>query len=39
MNYQQLVECYKSSQMTERQWQEHLKDEVFTAWLRKRCLL
>lgn len=35
-SYQALLECYQSGQISERQWQEHLKDEVFIAWLRRR---
>jgi len=35
MMYSKLLECYKSGQISERQWQEHLKDEVFCAWLRR----
>lgn len=31
MNYRLLLQCYLSGQMSERQWQEHLKDEVFKA--------
>lgn len=32
MKYSYLLECYLSGQMTEKQWQEHLKDEVFKKW-------
>ena len=34
--YQLLLECYLSGQMTEKQWQEHLKDEGFSEWLENR---
>ena len=27
MNYKLLLQCYRSGQISERQWQEHLKDE------------
>lgn len=31
--YQLLLECYLSGQMTEKQWQEHLKHDVgFREW-------
>lgn len=33
MGYNIVVACYQSGQMSERQWQEHLKDDVFRAWL------
>ncbi len=35
MKYQLLLTCYRSGQITEQQWQEHLKDEVFVQWLSK----
>lgn len=35
MTYSMLLACYRSGQMNERQWQEHLKDEVFAAWLKR----
>lgn len=35
-SYELLLDCYKSGQITEQQWQSHLKDEVFKAWLTKR---
>ena len=35
-DYALLLVCYQSGQMSERQWREHLKDEVFSAWLKKR---
>lgn len=34
-NYELLLQCYRSGQMSEAQWNEHLKDEVFKAWLKK----
>ena len=33
--YRQLLECYRSGQMSESQWQEHLKDEHFRRWVSK----
>jgi hypothetical protein len=30
-----ILACYKTGQMSERQWQEHLKDELFSAWVKK----
>lgn len=35
MTYALLYECYRSGQMTEAQFQEHMRDEVFRAWLRR----
>lgn len=34
--YSLLITCYLSGQISEPQWQEHLNDEVFRAWLRRR---
>lgn len=34
--YELIYLSYKSGQMSERQWQEHLKDEVFAAWVKER---
>jgi hypothetical protein len=34
-NYQALLACYQSGQITDHQWQQHLKDQVFAAWLKK----
>jgi hypothetical protein len=31
-----LLACYKSGQVSERQWQEHLKDKDFAEWLKNR---
>lgn len=31
-----LLACYRSGQISEAQWQEHLKDELFAAWLKRR---
>lgn len=33
--YDLVLACWKSGQMSERQWQEHLKDEHFAAWVKK----
>jgi hypothetical protein len=35
IDYALLLACYRSGQISERQWQEHLRDEVFRAWLHK----
>jgi len=32
-NFELLLACYKSGQVSERQWQEHLKDADFAAWM------
>lgn len=34
MTYALLLACYRSGQIPEAAWQEHLKDEVFAAWVR-----
>ena len=34
--YEALLTCYLFGQMTETQWQEHLKDEVFSAWVKRK---
>lgn len=34
--YEKLLACYRSGQMSEAQWQEHLKDVAFARWLTKR---
>lgn len=31
--YELLLACYRSGQVSERQWQEHLQDEGFRKWL------
>jgi len=36
--YAMILDCYRSGQISERQWQEHLKDEVFAAWVRARAV-
>lgn len=33
--YAAILACYRSGQVSERQWQEHMRDEVFAAWVRK----
>jgi hypothetical protein len=33
--YENLLICYRSGQISEYQWQQHLKDEVFVAWLKR----
>lgn len=35
MTYKIIYQCYKSGQITEKQWMEHLKDEVFRKWVEK----
>jgi hypothetical protein len=32
--FENLLACYRSGQITDAQWQEHLRDEVFRAWLK-----
>jgi len=32
-NFELLLACYKSGQVSERQWQEHLKDADFAKWM------
>lgn len=35
-NYDALLQCYRSGQMSEAQWQQHLHDdEVFRKWVEK----
>lgn len=31
-----LLACYLSGQINERQWQEHLRDDFFAAWVKRR---
>jgi len=31
--FELLLSCYKSGQVSERQWQEHLKDADFATWM------
>lgn len=35
-DYELLLACYRSGQVSERQWQEHLKDKEFQRWLERR---
>lgn len=35
MTYLLLYQIHQSGQMSEAQWQEHLRDEVFRAWLKR----
>ncbi len=35
-NYEALLACYRSGQISPRQWREHMKDEVFAAWVKAR---
>jgi hypothetical protein len=34
-SYALLLACYRSGQIPEAAWQEHLADELFARWLRK----
>jgi len=34
--YALLWECYRSGQMSEAEWQEHLRDQLFAAWVKRR---
>lgn len=36
IEFEHLLACYKSGQVSERQWQEHLKDADFAAWIDER---
>ncbi len=36
MAFDLILSCYLSGQMSEKQWQEHLKDDLFRAWLKRR---
>jgi len=33
--YPALLACYSSGQISDHQWSEHLKDEVFALWLKR----
>jgi len=33
--YALLLECYRAGQMSEAEWQQHLQDELFAAWLKR----
>jgi hypothetical protein len=33
--YALLLACYRSGQIEESAWHEHLKDELFKAWLKR----
>jgi hypothetical protein len=33
--YELIYACYTTGQISERQWADHLKDEVFAAWVKK----
>lgn len=35
VRYDLVLDCYRSGQMSELQWMEHLKDEHFAAWYKK----
>lgn len=35
LSYQLLLEYYLSGQVSERQWQEHLKEEDFATWIQR----
>ena len=32
-DFPMILDCYRSEQISELQWQEHLKDDEFRAWL------
>lgn len=32
-----LLACYRSGQMSERQWQAHLEDKAFREWVETRA--
>lgn len=33
MTFAMILACYRSGQMTEAQWQDHMRDELFAAWV------
>jgi hypothetical protein len=33
--YGLLLECYRSGQMLESEWHQHLQNELFAAWLKR----
>lgn len=33
--FETVLACYRSGQISEPQWQEHLRDELFAAWLKR----
>tara|TARA_B100000378_G_scaffold278633_1_gene282608 strand:- start:3222 stop:3350 length:129 start_codon:yes stop_codon:yes gene_type:complete len=35
-DYRHILACYRAGQMSERQWQEHLRDPLFALWLERR---
>jgi hypothetical protein len=34
--YALLLACYRSGQISEAQWQQHLRDAVFARWIGRR---
>lgn len=37
MDYRALLACYLSGQMSERQWQAHKRDPLFSLWLERKA--
>ena len=37
-DFAMILTCYRSGQMSERQWQEHLRDPLFALWVRHALL-
>lgn len=35
-DFHAILACYRSGQMSERQWQDHLSDPLFSLWLKKK---
>lgn len=35
MTFTMILACYRSGQMSEAQWQDHMRDELFAAWVRR----
>lgn len=33
-DFSAILACYRSGQMSERQWQQHLSDPPFRAWIK-----
>ena len=37
--FEMLLACYRSGQVSERQWQEHLRDRELREWVEARAAL
>ena len=38
-DFEALLACYRSGQVSERQWQEHLKDREFREWVEEEAAM